>query len=79
MVAQDKTLCSPGITCLAMVSPDFGIVYELLDTTMNAKQYKGIVEAHVIPLLMQRRHRMKIFQQNRAPSHFCDSCSPSTG
>ena len=70
MVAEDKTLHSAGITCWAMVSLDFGIVYELLDTMMNAKQYKGILEAHVIPLLMQHHYRMKIFQQDRAPLHF---------
>ena len=56
-----------------MVSPDFGFVYELVHTTMNAEQYKGILEAHVIPLLTQRRHRMKVFQQDRAPPHFATS------
>ena len=81
MVAEDETLCSPGITCWAMVSPDFVIVYELLDTMMNAEQYKGILEAHVILLLMQHCYRMKISQQDGASPHFAiavclvlDSC-----
>ena len=81
MVAEDETLRSPGITCRAMVSPDFCIVYELLNTTMNAERYKGILKADLIPLLTQRRHRMKSFQQDGTSPHFAiavrqvlDSC-----
>ena len=70
MIAEDKALRSPGITCWAMVSPDFGVVYELLETTMNSEHYKRILQTHVIPLLKQHRHKRKFYQQHGAPPHF---------
>ena len=70
LAVQDKTLRSPAITCWAMVSPDIGVTYELLDTTMNAERYERILKTFVIPLLKQQRHKRKIYQQDGAPPHF---------
>ena len=58
------------ITSFSLLSPDFGIVYSLLDTTMNGERYNNILNTHVIPSLTQRKHRKKVFQQDSAPPHF---------
>ena len=49
---------------------DFGKVNSLLDTTMNCERYNDILKTHVIPLLSQRSHRKKVYQQHCAPPLF---------
>ena len=67
---EDKMLRSPAITCWAMVSPDLGVTFKLLDSTMNSEHYHDILETIVFPILTKRRNRTKFYQQNGAPPHF---------
>ena len=63
-------LRSPAITCWAMVSPDVGITFKLLDSTVNSERYHDILETVVFPILTHRRNRNKIHQHDGAPPHF---------
>lgn len=67
---EDKLLRSPAVTCWAMVSPDLGVTFKLLDSTMNSERYLDILETVVFPILAERRNRKKIYQQDGAPPHF---------
>ena len=67
---EDKMLRSPAITCWAMVSPDLGVTFKLLDSTMNSERYHDILQTIVFPILTQRRNRTKVYQQDGAPPHF---------
>ena len=67
---EDKMLRSPAITCWAMVSPDVGITFKLLDSTVNSERYHDILETVVFPILTHRRNRNKIYQHDCAPPHF---------
>ena len=63
-------LRSPAITCWAMVSPDLGVTFKLLDSTVNSERYHDILQTIVFPILTQRRNRTKVYQQDGAPPHF---------
>lgn len=66
---EDK-MQSLTIIHLAMVSPDLGVTFKLLDTIMNNKLYRDILENIVFLIFTKRRNSNKIYQQDDAPPHF---------
>ena len=69
LCVEDKMLRSPAVTCWAMVSPQFGVVFRLMDTTMNGERYHDVIKTHVLPLLNKRSNRHRMLQQDGAPPH----------
>ena len=68
--SEDKLIRSPSVTCWAMTSPFFGLQFRILDNTMNGERYGELLQDVVFPLLSQRQHQRKYYQQDGAPAHF---------
>ena len=53
-----------------MVSPHHGVMCKFLDSTVNSATYNVILSTTVIPLLLERRNRNLMYQQDGAPAHY---------
>ena len=70
-VVQEVTIKSKGVTVWCAMFRDAIIGPYFFDSTVNAKEYKKMLEEYLVPELRKRRRlRTTIFQQDGAPPHW---------